>query len=147
VKLPTIFKHCFIFSFYTDEKKSTLKAKISCKQRKIAYASKHDLQNHIQSVHAREPLSIFQCNFCFSSFKQPNHLKSHLRTHQEKPSYLCQICGRQETTLAYLNRHILIHSSELPYHCDKCPKSFKTRKYMLRHVLTHTREMTIKFPA
>ena len=63
------------------------------------------MKTHIASVH--EGKKRFQCDICFTGFKQTSKLKLHIsEVHEGKRPYSCEICQKTFKQKSKLNRHL-----------------------------------------
>ncbi|KAG5896086.1 hypothetical protein JTB14_006875 [Gonioctena quinquepunctata] len=80
-----------------------------------------------------------QCEKCCTVFKSEGGYRAHMKRH-EGLSYVCDVCGKNVTSVESLKRHIRTHTGERPYKCEECGKNFKTAQYLVTHKRVHTKE-------
>ncbi|KAF7720306.1 Fungal Zn(2)-Cys(6) binuclear cluster and zinc finger C2H2-type domain-containing protein [Penicillium ucsense] len=64
-----------------------------------------------RSEQAGASTSQVKCNVCGSTFRRPEHLKRHLRSHTKEKPFECAQCGRHFSRTDTLHRHELSHHS------------------------------------
>ncbi|EAT36082.1 AAEL011816-PA [Aedes aegypti] len=96
-----------------------------------------------------EPEKKYKCRFCDKSFIQHYHRKSHEQTHHlekpekpEKPTCLCNICGKSFKHESSLKKHIQISHDESKkevkkFQCDICKKEFIQKGSLKSHIAAH----------
>ena len=57
-----------------------------------------------------------------------------------KPTFKCEICGKELADASGLCRHRKIHNGEKPHQCDHCDRRFIRRYKMLQHRKVHEKE-------
>lgn len=84
-----------------------------------------------------------RCPVCFSDFKTPSVLTSHIRRyHPEKKSPLkCKFCDDFTTTDAsVMHRHHLYHTGKKQHKCEVCGREFRAKDVLRDHMTTHSDE-------
>ncbi|XP_072177288.1 uncharacterized protein [Diadema setosum] len=90
--------------------------------------------------------AMHHCNFCEKTFSRPTSLKTHIKTHIGKKSYLCDLCGKTFFQAANLTTHVRVHSGEKPFSCKLCGKHFSQSSSLKTHMRTHSGERPYKCP-
>uniref|UniRef100_A0A182JWY7 Protein krueppel n=1 Tax=Anopheles christyi TaxID=43041 RepID=A0A182JWY7_9DIPT len=80
---------------------------------------------------------IHECSVCFSKFKHPSGLNSHIKTVHRNETHTCATCGKLFRTSVMLRKHYRSHSTDQPYECRQCTKRFKSSYARRIHELTH----------
>ncbi|XP_059616203.1 uncharacterized protein LOC132261415 [Phlebotomus argentipes] len=105
------------------------KVKLSCEKCGVEFISKHDLENHVQSLACEKP---YKCNECGKSFSFQVSLITHTAQHSRgsRPNS-CEKCG--ETFQSY--EQLIKHRRANPYTCGlpveskkKTPRRFSARQ-------------------
>lgn len=107
-------------------------------------------QSYICSMKIGDGAIVHNCQpFCFSCIYRPfflfdrsDHLKSHLRTHENGKPFPCIICNRGYTTSAALTSHMLSHkkASDIQVtenQCIQCKDTFSNSKDLQNHIANH----------
>jgi len=106
-----------------------------------SYASKQQLQNHCNLLHAVSPDGYFHCGECEAIFKTPLELRTHDRRthHVPEKKFRCDVCGKAFSVLCNLQRHLMMHSDERPFSCpdSDCGARFRTKYHYQKHYRTH----------
>ena len=88
------------------------------------FGLKHDLVQHIKSIHEKES---HKCERCLKTFNRKENLRRHQLTCKDpstEPEKKCDQCGKTFTLKKDLVRHInSIHTKEM-YHCEQCLRTF-----------------------
>ena len=58
-----------------------------------------------------EGRSLSQCSVCNSTFRRPEHLRRHLRSHTDDKPFICPTCGKGFARSDTLHRHELSHEA------------------------------------
>lgn len=116
--------------------------KIQCKDCNKQFFNLSNLQRHIKKMHTKETDFIFICEVCTKMFKSNNHLKQHLKTHNEEKHYSCNLCSKSFKWDSSLNSHIqAAHNPSGPaFKCTHCTKSFKDKNNFKKHLYVHCDE-------
>ncbi|GFS61860.1 hypothetical protein TNIN_420641 [Trichonephila inaurata madagascariensis] len=62
----------------------------------------------------------------------------------DRPSYLCDVCGKPFRTSQQLSHHSYHHSNQWPHRCPFCQKGFAIRAYLERHTRKRNTLRTIR---
>nr|XP_033497818.1 zinc finger protein 770-like [Epinephelus lanceolatus] len=91
-----------------------------------------------------EPIIVFECGNCITSFKSQSDLKQHVCSTHAQPEMTkpadknrCDICFKRFVTPSKLKRHYVIHTGQRPFSCDICGKTFSQAAHIGKHRLTH----------
>nr|XP_034358486.1 Kruppel-like factor 18 [Arvicanthis niloticus] len=101
-----------------------------------------DLKNQ-SPVSQKTPhtLNRYYCTYenCNKSYKNLYHLKDHMKKHNGKKPFACDVPGCSWTFYRHcdLKRHKLKHSGVRHYPCSMCNKSFSRLEYLKQHVKCH----------
>ena len=88
----------------------------------------------------------FSCKYCDKTFKTPNGLVYHEKTHTEENPFKCDICTKTFPKMLELEQHFKIkHKMGLKqpeeknkFPCKNCEKTFKTAKGLSSHETSHS---------
>ncbi|KAL2829968.1 fungal-specific transcription factor domain-containing protein [Aspergillus cavernicola] len=73
-------------------------------------AAKSDGANHDRDVEdSSSAIGQTKCSICQSTFRRPEHLKRHFRSHTKEKPFECAQCGRHFSRTDTLHRHELSH--------------------------------------
>ena len=89
--------------------------RFGCTQCGLRFTSQEKLDKHFKERHENSDRP-FICDMCNSSFKTPNHLRSHktsMHTATEDKKFVCEICDRRYPFQYQLNTHMNSAHSEV----------------------------------
>ena len=61
-------------------------------------------------------------------------LNKHIKIHNLKKGFNCEICSKQFVWLRDFQRHTRTHTGEKPYKCGQCEKSFPRKDSLMQHM-------------
>nr|NP_001071971.1 zinc finger protein [Ciona intestinalis]BAE06789.1 zinc finger protein [Ciona intestinalis] len=86
-------------------------------------------------------LTSYCCPLCKkSSFKSLSSLTAHVRRHNAKQPYVCDVCGKRFNSKFNATRHERTHTGVKPFKCPICPSRFTEAGSITAHLRTHTGE-------
>lgn len=83
---------------------------------------------------------VFSCSLCSFTSHYSNHLKRHMRIHDNQKPFQCGLCAYASTQLVNLQRHARTHTGEKPYRCERCEYACTSHGNLRRHQRTHSEE-------
>ncbi|XP_067678899.1 histone-lysine N-methyltransferase PRDM9-like [Haliotis asinina] len=89
----------------------------------------------------RKPMNR-QCPYCDKAFNRMDHLKTHLKTHdQHRFSYLCDKCGKSYLHKNTYDYHMALHEAKegVSLVCMICSAKCENKEDLIKHTLTHNR--------
>ncbi|XP_057661574.1 zinc finger protein 70-like isoform X22 [Diorhabda carinulata] len=121
------------------------KYKFGCEKCPKGYNSKSELEKHIKFDH--EGLR-YNCLVCEKHFKDNNHFKQHIKTHDPnytKPEFTCLVCGKILSMKSH-DRHMKMHQGNVGNNvvCDICGVVVSSKSHLINHRRTHTGEKPYK---
>ncbi|XP_056631608.1 zinc finger protein 124-like [Diorhabda sublineata] len=81
---------------------------------------------------------FYDCNICEQSFKLPNQLKLHLKSHNEDKPFVCTECRKGFKVYGSLMHHARNHSGEKAFQCKECGKRYRQSGTLTAHMRIHT---------
>nr|CAI5818409.1 unnamed protein product [Callosobruchus analis] len=117
------------------------KYKFCCDRCSKGYNTQSELTKHIKFDH--EGLR-YSCLLCGKEFKDNNHFKLHIKTHDPNytpPQFTCEVC-QKVLSMKSFDRHMKMHSGEKDANvvCDICGLVMSSRSHLTNHRRTHTGE-------
>ncbi|RVE43710.1 hypothetical protein evm_011646 [Chilo suppressalis] len=118
---------------------------LACPNCPATFLSIEELMAH-QRRHVRHSERNHACGLCDKKFHEKSTLQRHIDlVHEKKPTFRCEYCPEQFTSVSKLTRHVRSHAGERPYPCKYCSKSFLKSHHYTRHLRVKHRE-TIRKP-
>ncbi|RJE19940.1 C2H2 transcription factor [Aspergillus sclerotialis] len=78
----------------------------------ISYEAQRDTNDRLdRNIQASSTHGLIECPVCQSTFRRPEHLKRHFRSHTKEKPFECAQCGRHFSRTDTLHRHELSHHS------------------------------------
>ncbi|XP_061727350.1 zinc finger protein 568-like [Cydia pomonella] len=112
------------------------------------FKKKSTFYTHVRMNHATSEPTSSTCELCGESFKGPPGLKLHQikkcnknRKAQEtaaptivaRKGFICEVCGKNCTSLSILAVHLRAHTGDRPHACPGCPLRFAKKDNMEKH--------------
>merc|ERR1712150_206693 len=89
-----------------------------------------------KEAHKRAQVAV-SCKICHKTLSSKISLRSHMRTHGDRP-YLCDLCGfRSDHQHALIAHRRAIHMGERPYECSSCEQRFASGGQLKNHKDVH----------
>ncbi|XP_063371746.1 zinc finger protein 585B-like [Cydia amplana] len=134
------------------------------------FKKKSTFYTHVRMNHATSEPTSSTCELCGESFKGPPGLKLHqikkcnknLKVQEvaaptivAKKGFICEVCGKNCTSLSILAVHLRAHTGDRPHACPGCPLRFAKKDNMEKHhrvvslsvCLSHTATGRTRVPA
>ncbi|XP_035679655.1 zinc finger protein 729-like [Branchiostoma floridae] len=88
----------------------------------------------------------FLCEECGRGFKSSDAMRRHrLQKHSEQRNHICPHCGLRFKLSNKLGRHIrTVHATDKPHKCHLCDRAYTRRDKLRDHLMTHTNERPYK---
>nr|CAD7595964.1 unnamed protein product [Timema genevievae] len=132
---------------FSNKRKCPHKTSWQCKKCGHMTRRKGSLIMHQRQKHKPDE---FACCYCDRQFHNAIALSAHKRYHNkklkqpnecERPSYVCEHCGKSFQTKKTLKEHYFAnHSVEKPFQCKKCHKTYGSSVSLDIHMATHSKE-------
>ncbi|XP_026729075.1 gastrula zinc finger protein XlCGF17.1-like [Trichoplusia ni] len=108
-----------------------------CKKCVLTFDSFKDYTEHrLSEEHENMRVTCPVCNNSYTAL----YFKKHLALHNQEPSHICDICGKNFLMQGQFTRHRLTHFYKLPFKCSLCPYKGRFRESLKMHMRTHTGE-------
>ena len=76
-----------------------------------------------------------QCHMCpLLRFHTKASIEKHMKAHEAKLGYKCEICGSKFFKQSALRVHNRKHTGERPFRCDECGKTFTQTGHRNKHI-------------
>ena len=108
--------------------------KNECEICKKSFSTLGNMRNHYLTIH--QNYRPYKCEFpgCTKRYSILSRYQVHMRTHEGKKPYLCQICNKSFNEKGNLKTHLRFHSELRPFKCSFCTKSYKTNGHLKDHI-------------
>lgn len=93
-----------------------------CEICKEHFANDVLLKAHVHKLHYK--LKQLDCDICKKPIEE-NDLLSHMKTHSNVKTYVCEICNSVFTQKSQFNVHMRMHTGERPFQCRVSSNSIK----------------------
>ena len=113
---------------------SQCKKKNECEICKKSFSTLGNMRNHFLTIH--QNYRPYKCEFpgCSKRYSILSRYQVHLRTHEGKKPFMCQICNKSFNEKGNLKTHLRFHSELRPFQCPNCSKSYKTNGHLKDHI-------------
>ena len=121
-------------SLTQSNNESQSKKKNECEICKKSFSTLGNMRNHFLTIH--QNYRPYKCEFpgCTKRYSILSRYQVHLRTHEGKKPFLCQICNKSFNEKGNLKTHLRFHSELRPFQCPQCTKSYKTNGHLKDHI-------------
>ena len=121
-------------SLTQSNNESQSKKKNECEICKKSFSTLGNMRNHFLTIH--QNYRPYKCEFpgCSKRYSILSRYQVHLRTHEGKKPFLCQICNKSFNEKGNLKTHLRFHSELRPFQCPHCTKSYKTNGHLKDHI-------------
>ncbi|XP_076827194.1 uncharacterized protein LOC143473896 [Brachyhypopomus gauderio] len=136
---------CHLVNYRAHLRSHAQVASIHCLICTETFATKEDLQKHLDTNHFED--EFYQCDFCKRIFSNMSECRKHVQEHKqqaedhqhpgrrtsEKGVFVCTDCGQAFSKKVSLLRHSFYHLGLLPYTCVRCKRHFRLPSLYCRH--------------
>ena len=108
--------------------------KNECQICKKTFSTLGNMRNHLLTIH--QNYRPYKCEFpgCDKRYSILSRYQVHIRTHEGKKPFICQICNKSFNEKGNLKTHLRFHSELRPFQCPHCTKSYKTNGHLKDHI-------------
>ena len=108
--------------------------KNECQICKKTFSTSGNMRNHLLTIH--QNYRPYKCEFpgCDKRYSILSRYQVHIRTHEGKKPFICQICNKSFNEKGNLKTHLRFHSELRPFQCPHCNKSYKTNGHLKDHI-------------
>ena len=114
--------------------KSQSEKKNECQICKKTFSTLGNMRSHFLTIH--QNYRPYKCEFpgCDKRYSILSRYQVHIRTHEGKKPFICQICNKSFNEKGNLKTHLRFHSELRPFQCPQCNKSYKTNGHLKDHI-------------
>jgi hypothetical protein len=114
--------------------KSQSEKKNECQICKKTFSTLGNMRSHFLTIH--QNYRPYKCEFsgCDKRYSILSRYQVHIRTHEGKKPFICQICNKSFNEKGNLKTHLRFHSELRPFQCPHCTKSYKTNGHLKDHI-------------
>ena len=116
-----------------ERKYTRLDKRLECPNCDKTFTRKHNLRNHIRTIHEGIKLD---CPKCEKLFTRKEYLQSHIRTIHDGIKLDCPKCDKSFTRGPNLRAHVKRFHEGLKLKCSKCDKTFGYQNNFNNHLKT-----------
>ena len=103
----------------------------SCRHCSERFTRLRKLKQHLLKSHNAGTWLV--CHICLKMFSCSDHLKVHVRRHEDVKPYVCIDCSKRFYTASELTKHQLKHSDFRRFCCSLCDSMFKHKWSVVNH--------------
>ncbi|XP_035714063.1 oocyte zinc finger protein XlCOF6 isoform X2 [Folsomia candida] len=96
------------------------------------YSSRELLRKHVVRVH--KPSGPKICEICGKELTTLGSYRDHMKIHSGVKDLICEVCGRGFSCVKILRDHRVTHTGERPFKCKLCEKAYTQRHVLKSHV-------------
>ena len=108
--------------------------KNECEICKKTFSTLGNMRNHYLTIHQNYRPYICQFPGCTKRYSIYSRFQVHMRTHEGKKPFTCQICNKSFNEKGNLKTHLRFHSELRPFKCSMCSKCYKTNGHLKDHI-------------
>ena len=94
------------------------------------------VKTHIYNLFQKQILITCKEENCGKQFTSAYNYQLHVKRHQQRFNFICQICGKGFMNKNHHDNHSFTHLKEKPFPCPLCNKRLLTKSNLQRHRLT-----------